>query len=473
MPHQHKPRVNPNVRAHFEHAVHQEIQAISSFMKFMWPLVLLFLIGIVTLVYIARPLPPTRIKIATGQANSSLEKLGKEYEAFFEKKNVDLELVPSAGALENLELLKQGKVDAAFTLGGMSVGADAPDIRTLGSVEYQPFWLFYRGQFDDEKNILDFLKNHMFSINIPGSGTRYMAEKIFRLHGISTENNEKLLSLSSPESVDALLNGKIDGVFLTASVDSQTIEKILQNPSIRIFDFSMSDAYTKKLKFLETIHLPKGSFDLVKFKPEQDVKMVATTTDILINKNLHPGIQYLFLHTAYKLDHTSKSFFNRSGGFPAYTISQIPLSDTADRYYTKGMPALYGYVPFWVSSFFDQIWLLALAGFAIVYPLFKIIPNLRKLYVSFCLVDCYEELTDIDNRLMKPLDSDQFHHLLEEFDKLEHKINHLWIPSNAQADFYILKNSVEVVRSRLIRAKAGFITWRPTFSSDIAQKLKP
>jgi len=38
----------------------------------------------------------------------------------------------------------------------------------------------------------------------------------------------------------------------------------------------MSDAYTKKLKFLETIHLPKGSFDLVKFKPEQDVKMVAT-----------------------------------------------------------------------------------------------------------------------------------------------------------------------------------------------------
>ena len=466
MSHKKVPRVDPRVHHHVGHAVHEELQAIISLLRFMWPLVLLFFVGLAVLLYVERPLPPSHLRIATGQPNSSLEALGKQYADYFQKNNIALELVSSAGALENMELLKQGKVDAAFTLGGMTAGIDFPNLRTLGSVEYQPFWLFYRGELNRDPNPTEFFKSHTFSINITGSGTRYMAEKILGLHGIDVNKNAKLISMSSPDSVEALLSGKIDGVFLTAGVESKTIQNILSNPNINIFDFPVADAYTKRLKFLDVINLPHGAFDLIKVIPPTDIKMVANTTNILVNKNLHPSIQYLFLKTTHKLDHASKTFFNRPGGFPANTISDVPLSDIADRFYTKGMPALHGYVPFWVSSFFDQIWLLLFAAFAIGYPLMKLVPNQRKLYASLCITDCYEALTEIDHRLMNLVNAEDLKKIKEDFLALEHEVNHLWIPSNFHSDFYTLKNSIEIVRSRLMRIQKHLADSPPAPKSE-------
>lgn len=451
MSHQKLPHVNPNTHKHFSHAVHEEVLAILSMIRFMWPTVIVLLLCLAALIYYARPLPPSVVKIATGQPYSSLATLGIQYAEHFKENGVRLELVTTAGASENLALLKQGKVDVAFSLGGMSAGSDAPDIRSLGSVEYQPFWLFYRGPEYDGDNPSEFFNAKTFSINIPGSGTQHMVQQILPLHGINVEKNDRLKQLSSTESVDALLSGKIDGVFLTAGIESKTIQKILSDPTVRIFDFSVADAYAKRLKFLEAIALPHGSIDLVKAVPPKDVHMVATTTTILANKNLHPAIQQLFLSTTHNLDVGGKTFFVRPGGFPAYTAREIKLSSVAERYYTKGLPALDGYVPYWLASFIDQIWFYLFAAFAIGYPLFKVVPNQRSLYASLCIADCYEELTEIDHKLMHHLTEQELNSVLAEFDEIEKKINRLWVPANLQAQFYELKNSVEIVRARSMR----------------------
>ncbi len=451
MSHKKLPHVNPNTHKHFSHAVHEETVAIYSMVRFMWPAVIVLLLCLAALIYYARPLPPSVVKMATGQPYSSLAALGLQYAEHFKENGVQLELVTTAGASENLALLKQGKVDVALSLGGMSAGSDAPDILSLGSVEYQPFWLFYRGPEYEGDNPSEFFNAKTFSINIPGSGSRHMVEKILPLHGINVEKNDRLQQLSSTESVDALLSGKIDGVFLTAGIESKTIQRILSDPTVRIFDFSVADAYAKRLKFLEVITLPHGSIDLVKAVPPKDIHMVATTTTILTNKKLHPAIQQLFLSTTHKIDVGGKTFFVRPGGFPVYTAREIKLSPVAERYYTKGLPALDGYVPFWLASFFDQIWFYLFAAFAIGYPLAKVVPNQRSLYASLCIADCYEELTEIDHKLMHHLTDHELKEVLAEFDKMEKKVNQLWIPASLHAQFYELKNSVEIVRARSMR----------------------
>jgi TRAP-type uncharacterized transport system substrate-binding protein len=217
-----KPDVNPQIFTHVMHAIHEEWQAFLSLLRFQWPLVLLFVCGVAAVLYLVRPLPPTVVRIATGQPHSSLEVLGKQYAGIFEKNGIQLELVPTAGAFENVELLKQGKVDAAFTLGGMVLEADAQGIVSLGSVEYQPFWMFYRGAQYDGSNPTAFFKGKSFSINIPGSGTRNLTEKILTLHGIPILENKHLLSMSSADSVEAMLSGKIDGVFLVAGIENHS-----------------------------------------------------------------------------------------------------------------------------------------------------------------------------------------------------------------------------------------------------------
>ena len=167
-----KPHTDPKIIQHLRHAIHQEWHANLSLLKFQWPFVLLFVVGLATLIYLARPFPPTHLKLATGQPNSSLEALGKKYVDHFKQNGVQLELVRTAGAHENIDMLKQGKVDAAFSVGGIELGEGAEDIVSLGSVEYQPFWLFYRGQEYDGSNPTQFFSGKKLSINIPGSGTR-------------------------------------------------------------------------------------------------------------------------------------------------------------------------------------------------------------------------------------------------------------------------------------------------------------
>lgn len=446
-----KPQVDPRMHTHFLRAIQEEQLAIVSLLRFLWPLVLLFVIGVASLIYLARPLPPTKIKLATGQPNSSLEALGNKYADYFKKNGVQIEQVNTAGAFENIELIKQGKVDAAFSLGGIPVGETDSRIVSLGSVEYQPLWMFYRGAEFTGDNPTVFFQGKKFSINIPGSGTRHLTEIILSMHDIRIDGNPSMLSLSSGASVEALLSGKIDGLFLVAGIDSKTIQGVLSHPEIKVFNFSVAEAYAKRLRHLEVLSLPHGSIDLKRSVPPRNISMVATTTTILVNEKLHPAIQHLFLESARKMDDEGHSFFQRAGRFPAYIERSIPVSSVADRYYSKGPPALTGYVPFWIASFFDQIWFFVFAAFAIGYPLVKIVPNYRAVYAHFCMTDCYEELAEIDLHLVDTLPSEKLKLLVEKFDALEQRIESLWVPAGLYADQYFLRGAAEIVREKANR----------------------
>jgi TRAP-type uncharacterized transport system substrate-binding protein len=438
---------------HVKHAIHEEWQAFLSLMRFQWPLVLLFVCGVVATLYLVRPFPPAQLRIATGQPESSLEALGKQYAGIFAKNGIELELVTTAGAFENVELLKQGKVDAAFSLGGMVLEADAPGVVSLGSVEFQPFWMFYRGPRYDGSNPTVFFKDKFFSINIPGSGTRNLTEKILALHGIPVQGNNHLLSMSSAESVDAMLSGRIDGVFLVAGIESKTIQRLMADPKIHVFSFSSAQAYAKYLNFLEPLSLPRGAFSLVTDTPAQDTQIVATTTTILTTDKLHPAIQHLFLSSTKKLDYKGQSFFTRNSGFPAHIGQGIPASSVANRYFSNGPPALESYAPFWVASFLDQIWFILLATFAIAYPLLKVFPSYRSVYAHLCMTDCFDELRKVDEQCSHANSRSELQTKLDQFDSVETRINHLWIPAGARDSYYNLKNAVEITRLKTERMK--------------------
>lgn len=448
-----KPDVDPQIYAHIKRAIHEEWQAFLSLLRFQWPLVLLFVCGISTLLYAVQPFPPSQLRIATGQPHSSLEALGKQYATIFKKNGIQLELVPTAGAFENVELLKQGKVDAAFSLGGMVSQADAPELVSLGSVEYQPLWMFYRGPQYDGNNPTTFFKSKSFSINIPGSGTRNLTAKILKLHGISVFDNNKLLSMTSAESVKALLSGRIDGIFLVAGIESKTIQDLIADPKIHVFNFGSAQSYTKHLAHLETINLPRGAFSLATDTPGQGTQLVATTTTILTTEKLHPAIQHLFLSASKNLDHKGQAFFARSGGFPAYIERGVSASRVAERYYTNGPPALEAYAPFWLASFLDQIWVFLLAALAIGYPLLKVFPNYRLFYAKLCISDCFSELRKIDLLCSLPCSKTELQSKLDRFEALENRINRLWIPGVARDFFYTLKNAVEIARLKTERTK--------------------
>jgi TRAP-type uncharacterized transport system substrate-binding protein len=94
-----------------------------------------------------RPLPPRSVVMVTGPEGSAFYEFGKRYRELLARQGVELQLVTSAGAVENLSRLRdrESKAEAGFLLGGITSREQSPGLEALGTVSYEPVWFFYRG----------------------------------------------------------------------------------------------------------------------------------------------------------------------------------------------------------------------------------------------------------------------------------------------------------------------------------------
>ena len=122
----------------------------------------------------------------------------------------------------------------AFMQGGVANSAEAPDLLSLGRIDYQVFWLFYPA--GETLSDLTQLKGKRIALGPPGSGTQIVSEKILNVGGI-TSDNTTLLKLTPQRAVDALGDGTIDALFLNFSSDSPILQTLLKSPHYRPMSF--------------------------------------------------------------------------------------------------------------------------------------------------------------------------------------------------------------------------------------------
>jgi hypothetical protein len=118
-----------------------------------WPIVLITAIGLVVAYQFVAPEPPQRITISTGSETGAYHAYAQRYAAVLAGKGITLDVRNSAGSHENLERLEKGRSRCRFRAGrggcqrhpGKDDDEPGP-LRSLGSVAYEPVWVFYRGQ---------------------------------------------------------------------------------------------------------------------------------------------------------------------------------------------------------------------------------------------------------------------------------------------------------------------------------------
>ena len=89
------------------------------------------------------PAPPTMVTIAGSFVGGHYEALARRYQELLERGHLDVNVRMTEGAVENLKLLNDPRsgVQIGFVQGGVSNGEQAPDLLSLGRVDYQIFWL--------------------------------------------------------------------------------------------------------------------------------------------------------------------------------------------------------------------------------------------------------------------------------------------------------------------------------------------
>lgn len=209
------------------------------------------------------PAPPTKIVIAGSFKGGHFESLALRYKDLLAQAHVEVDVRTTEGSVENLKLLNDphSGVQIAFMQEGITNAQQAPDLLSLGRIDYQVLWLFYPA--DETFSDLTQLKGKRVALGPLGSGTRIVAEKILRVSGVTSENTT-LLNLTPQEAVGELKEGVIDALFVSFSPDSQILHGLLEYPNFRLLSLTDAEALTRIFPFLARLVLPRWVFDYEK-----------------------------------------------------------------------------------------------------------------------------------------------------------------------------------------------------------------
>ena len=166
--------------------------------KFFFPALLLSLIGFIVAYQFVDPAPPKRIVMGTGSQRGAYYGFGQAYSKLLAREDITLEVRSTAGSVENIHLLEvsSGGVDIAFIQGGVGDSSISDDLMSLGSLYFEPIWVFYQAKMPLRQ--LSDLRDKRIAIGKEGSGTRAVALKLLELNGITTSQTTHL-SIGGPD----------------------------------------------------------------------------------------------------------------------------------------------------------------------------------------------------------------------------------------------------------------------------------
>jgi TRAP transporter TAXI family solute receptor len=414
-------------------------------LKTFGPAIAITLIGFLVAWQFVNPAPPHTITIATGQADGAYYLFAERYREILAEDAVTLEIRRTAGSLENLRLLEAGEVDLAFFQGGSGISAADGDITALGSLYYEPLWVFYRHP-EVARRLTDF-QGRRLATGATGSGTRTLALALLADNRIDSPAGN-LQALGGKAAAQALRQDAADAAFFVASPRAPLIQELLHDESIRLMSFTRAAAYTDRNHALAAVTLPEGVIDLRANIPPQDVTLLASVANLIASDDFHPALVSLLLQAVTRV-HGGGGLFEKPGEFPNAKHVDFPLDEDARRFYRHGPPLLQRYLPFWTANLVDRMKIMLVPLLTILVPLFKIMPPTYRWQVRRKIYRWYHELHAIDIRHPGRASAAQLAELLQRLDAIEEEVRKVRVPLSYSDELYNLRLHIVMLRNRL------------------------
>ena len=410
---------------------------------------LIAIIFLLAVVWFIRSAPPSTLTVSSGRPGSTFQRFAESYRDVLATRGVTLLILPSEGSQDNLQRLATAGsgVDIGFVQGGLSEGVNLNGLVSLGSVAYQPLWVFYRSP--TPINRLSELEGKRLALGDVGSGTHVLALALLKANGI-TGAPTTLLDLDAEVAAAGLMDGTVDAVFLMGdSAPSQTLRTLIRATDVHVYNFTQADAYVRRYAFLNKMVLPRGSIDFGKDLPAHDVVLVGPTVELVARQGLNSALSDLLLEVAKEV-HGKSSLLQKRGEFPAALEHEIKISDDAVRYYKSGRSFLYRAVDsFWLASLLNRILVAFLPVVILLVPAIRFFPSVYKWRIQLRFYGYYRRLLRLEQEASVALSREQGLDLLRRLDEIEKLVNRLRVPASFGDQFYGLQGHIMFVRARL------------------------
>ena len=396
------------------------------------------------------PPPPDSFRIAAGGPGGAYYAFAERYREVLARSKLNLEVVETAGSVENLQLLTDGggAVEVALLQGGV-LSEDPGGLVALASVFVEPLWVFYRGPARLHR--LSDLAGRRLAIGAEGSGTRPLALHLLEQNGIGADDAE-LLGLPSIEAAAALRAGEVDALFYVANASAAVVQDLLRAPGVRLMNLSRAEAYSQRDHSMATTVLHEGAIDLARGIPDEDIELLAPTATVIAREDIHPALVSMLLLALQEV-HKDGGLFELPGAYPAPERLMLPSHPEAERFFRSGPPFLQRVLPFWIANLVDRLIVLAIPLLTLIIPLARLLPPVYRWRMRARVNRLYAALARVEAGFtagnLAAADA------LAELERIETDAEALQLPASYVSELYELRFYLERVRTLVSGAPAA------------------
>jgi uncharacterized protein len=395
------------------------------------------------------PLPPRHFTIAAGIAGSGYENFARQYARILARHDVELEIRNTAGAVEDLNLLRDpaSGVQAALTTFGFTQSADADILYSLGGISDAPIFILYRNA--EPITVFAQFRGKRLSLGMPGTALRSLMLDVLKVTD-GLVPSTKVLDLEYTQSIDALIAGEVDVSIIPQLNDDSTLQRALGAPGIRLMSVVHAEAIAKTVPGLKHVVLWRGLIDLRRDIPNSNVDLLASSNRILVRRNLHPALQYLLLEAMREV-HWAAGRFNRLGEFPAEQTNDLPLSPAAEAFYRSGPNFWQRYMSFWLTSLLNRIVFFVIPVVAAMIPAIGFARLFYRWLHSRRIDQLHRSLGRLERELTQSTDKSRFVEYQTRIAEIESAVRSLRVARPFEADLHRLRIHLRMVREDVSR----------------------
>lgn len=416
------------------------------------PAILITLLGFIVAYQFVEPAPPRKITIGTGDPSGAYYAFAQRYREILVREGVTLEIRSTAGSVENIKLLeaKEGGVDIAFVQGGIGDPTAQPDLESLGSLYFEPLWVFYHRGLQVKR--LPDLRGKKIAIGPDESGVNAIATKLLAANGVNAKT-ATLLPLGGEKAVEALRDKRAEAAFFVVSPQSSLIRNLFSRKEFNLLSFERGEAYQRANRFLSILKLPEGVMDFEQNIPDRDVFLLAPAANLVVRQDLHPALVDLLIGAAMEV-HGAPGLFQDLNEFPSQKYLDFPLHKEAQRFFRSGPAFLKKYLPFWAAVFIERIKVLFLPLFTLLIPLMRLFPPGFRWRMRSRIYRWYRNLEEIDFQGHQSASPEEIRSFILELEKIGSEVMHVSVPLSYAGELYNLRIHIAHIQESLKRAEA-------------------
>ncbi len=350
------------------------------------------LLGMVAVLLLGRP--PTTFKLAAGQPGGMYAAFASSLKDALATEGITVEVIETAGSIENAELLRTGDADVGLIQSGTEFLTDIGGSTALSEVFYEPFWIFARQGAIDVVDGIPILAGKRLAIGPTGSGTNATARALID----QTGSTAVALEWTTDEAIEGLSAGTVDAAFFVVAANAPLIAELAAIPELELLPVPNVEGLARRLPFLSPVELFRGTLDPdTSPVPPGDMAMLAARATLMGRDGLNPDLARLIVRELPAV--LPVPYVGDLDAFPSLQHTRFPVNEDARKYLDEGPTPLESFLPFEIASPLSRVYLILLPLLVLAFPVYTLAKAGWEWFNNSRVVSWYPRINEIERNV--------------------------------------------------------------------------